>query len=670
MGHNYTMIEFAKVMTYVADSDSNHLDVGSFMYAFLTPFALSALVPAFTYTIVHEKQQRLREMMKMMGMEMRTYWTVNFVYDAIVYTFVAAVYGLVGRLFGIRALTQVDTTLQFLLFSGWGVAQIALSFILSCFFSTSRSATIGSYMFVTFSCLTSFVFSLALWPVDQDKEAHWSTLMYPPWAAFRAYAIIGLKCWHRACPSQVEGELLTCVSVLWATAPLMLGLALALDRLVPQQYGVRLHPLDAVARLLRRKRDSQRDVEAGVDMEAQDPDVAQEAAVVDKLAACGDVGARVVVRDLRKSFGSGRARKDALRGVTLHVGADECLGLLGPNGAGKTTMISLLTGVFEPSSGSATVCGYDVFTEMADIHKIVGVCPQFDYVWPELSPYETLLFYSRMRGISGKDAHRSAAELLKAVGLEMHGSKKVQELSGGMRRRLSIAIALVGDPKVIFLDEPTTGLDVMTRRQLWDVLQMAQLGRTTILTTHSMEEADALCQRIAVVADGKLRAVGTNVHLKDRFGGGYSVHASFDPHDEPRVDNFIQSIVAPHSKVTEAMTGLKTYRLPAGANVAMVFGMMVDSAAHGVVNWGITQSTLEDVFLALVDRRPPDSPEEQAGKGWRHTSSFTQSEEEGPALSALNPLLRTSLRTSAQFDDPPVLQQLRLSSLRMSTGEV
>eukprot|EP00727_Mastigamoeba_balamuthi_P003068 m51a1_g12759 hypothetical protein (671) ;mRNA; r:826-3464 len=450
MGHNYTLHEFAKVMPYVAHTEGTEEDVGSFIFAFLTAFVLSSLVPVTVNTIVQEKQQHL------MGMSTHAYWASHFVFSLVVYTVVVAEYVSVGLCFRIRSFTQTAWELQLALYSGWGVNQVALSFLLSSAFDRTRTASIACYVFVTLCCISSFVFSLALWPIDQDKRAHWLTLMFPPWAAYRAFATIGLRCWvfQRAtrCPAYIEGELVT-----------------------------------------------------------------------------------LLVRDLRKVYDNGTV---ALDHVSLHADKDQCLGLLGPNGAGKSTLLSVLTGATLASSGSASICGFDVQTSVGAAHRVVGVCPQFDCVWPDLSPYETLLFYSRIRGLWGADAHESAMQLLASVGLELHRDKRVRELSGGMRRRLSIAIALVGDPRVVFLDEPTTGLDVVTRRQLWDVLLRAQRGRTTVLTTHSMEEAEALCNRIAVVAEGRLQAIGTSLHLKERFGSGYTLLISFHPDDEARATEY------------------------------------------------------------------------------------------------------------------------------------
>eukprot|EP00727_Mastigamoeba_balamuthi_P013914 m51a1_g9145 hypothetical protein (836) ;mRNA; f:87108-90307 len=593
-------------------------DFGSYIFAYLTPFALSFLVPVYVYTIVHEKQQRLREMMKMMGLRMRMYWAINFVYDCVLYLVVIVLYVAIGLAFRLRVFTQTAGFIQFLLYAGWGLSQISFAFLLSTFFSKSRNATVGSYMVVIFSILISFIWNQAAWSVEDGKQSFWLVLLYPPWAAYRAWSVVGINCGLLQCPSTLSAELKTIVSVLWVSVPVMLVLALYLDQVLPSEWGVRRHPLFFLSPLRRLGPKSVVDPlkvtvgprdEAGEGESAEvpagqdaDPDVQEEARVVQALLRSPNMSeeAPVVVDGVRKVYGSGKERKVALSGVSLRVQRNECLGLLGPNGAGKTTLISVLTGLFPATGGRAAIAGFDVADNLDEIHKVLGVCPQFDTLWPELTPLETMLFYARMRGIAGSHAAEAARSILTSVGLGDAVDRQVMALSGGMRRRLSIAVSLVGEPRVLFLDEPTTGLDVVTRRELWDVLMRAQAGRSTVLTTHSMEEADALCQRIAIVTGGRLKAIGTNVHLKDRFGGGYSIKLSFKPENEGHVDRFVES-VAPGARETDSLKGLKSFRVPAGVSVAGLLGQMVTGQKEGIVtNWGLAQATLEDVFLALV----------------------------------------------------------------------
>jgi ABC-type multidrug transport system ATPase subunit len=181
----------------------------------------------------------------------------------------------------------------------------------------------------------------------------------------------------------------------------------------------------------------------------------------------------------------------------------------------------MLTGLYKPESGNAWVAGYDLKNNLELVQLQIGVCPQFDILWQDLTVEEHLLFYARMKGATPNVEKAVAAKAMKEVYLTKFANFRVKQLSGGMKRRLSVAISLVGDPKIVYLDEPTTGLDPENRRQLWDILAEAKGKRAIILTTHSMEEADVLCSRIAVMTKGVLRCIGQQVRLKTLYGGGY-----------------------------------------------------------------------------------------------------------------------------------------------------
>eukprot|EP00343_Euplotes_focardii_P012019 CAMPEP_0205834014 /NCGR_PEP_ID=MMETSP0206-20130828/50457_1 /ASSEMBLY_ACC=CAM_ASM_000279 /TAXON_ID=36767 /ORGANISM="Euplotes focardii, Strain TN1" /LENGTH=334 /DNA_ID=CAMNT_0053140841 /DNA_START=697 /DNA_END=1698 /DNA_ORIENTATION=+ len=226
------------------------------------------------------------------------------------------------------------------------------------------------------------------------------------------------------------------------------------------------------------------------------------------------------MRKVYPGFG-GRPPKVATKKFCLRIKKGELFGLLGPNGAGKTTLISMLTGLYRPDAGNAWVAGFDIKSDLDQVQLQMGVCPQFDILWSDLTVEEHLLFYARIKGISPKEEKAMVKQAMDEVYLQRFAKFKVNQLSGGMRRRLSVAISLVGDPKIVYLDEPSTGLDPENRRQLWDILAEIRGTRAVMLTTHSMEEADVLCNRIGIMTDGMLRCLGPQVRLKTLYGGGY-----------------------------------------------------------------------------------------------------------------------------------------------------
>lgn len=220
--------------------------------------------------------------------------------------------------------------------------------------------------------------------------------------------------------------------------------------------------------------------------------------------------AAIMLHHLRKVYPTrnGNPPKVAVHDLSLGIERCECFGLLGPNGAGKTTTLRMMEGFLDPSSGFAVIEGYSIGADMDSIYSMMGACPQHDLLWQGLSGREHLLFYGRIKNLSGITLHRAVDDGLRSVNLFSVGDDLVSTYSGGMKRRLSVAIALMGDPLVVYLDEPSTGLDPSSRRLLWDVIKKARLDKAVVLTTHSMEEAEALCDRLGIFVGGRLRCVG------------------------------------------------------------------------------------------------------------------------------------------------------------------
>jgi ABC-2 type transport system ATP-binding protein len=218
---------------------------------------------------------------------------------------------------------------------------------------------------------------------------------------------------------------------------------------------------------------------------------------------------------LSKTFGD----HVAVAGLDLSVAKGELFSLLGPNGAGKTTTIKMLCCLLRPSGGTASILGHDISADPLAVKQVIGVSPQETAVAPNLNAWENLGLMAGLHGIDRPRAHRRAAELLEVTGLANRANDKAKHYSGGMQRRLSVAMALVSDPDVVFLDEPTIGLDPQARRGMWEYIAGLKGDTTIVLTTHYLEEADALADRIAVIDGGALVALGTPDELKDGIAG-------------------------------------------------------------------------------------------------------------------------------------------------------
>jgi len=223
----------------------------------------------------------------------------------------------------------------------------------------------------------------------------------------------------------------------------------------------------------------------------------------------------LVAKDLHKSFNE----RKAVNGVSFSIHKGEIFGFLGPNGAGKTTTIRMLSTVLEPDKGSVTIGGHSTKRDADAVRALIGVCPQDLALYEDLSALDNMVFFGRMVGLDGKEAREQAMKHLKMMGLEGRVKGKIAKFSGGMKRRINLAIALVGSPRLLFLDEPTVGIDPQSRNNIYETIEgLRDKGMTILYTTHYMEEANRLCNRVAIIDGGQIIALDTPHNLKKQIG--------------------------------------------------------------------------------------------------------------------------------------------------------
>ena len=283
----------------------------------------------------------------------------------------------------------------------------------------------------------------------------------------------------------------------------------------------------------------------------------------------------------------------------LGIRKGECLALLGPNGAGKSTLISILTGLFTPTKGTALIEGHDIKTEMESIHKMIGICPQFSLLWDQLTCREHLLFFARLKGVPPESVDTFVLTALEKVGLALAADRLASNLSGGMKRRLSIAMALVGDPLFLVMDEPTTGLDPETREELWRTLLKVKKGRAILLATHAMEEADLLCERVSILSRGDLKCLDGPLQLRQRFCPDYSLSVNFAP-------GFGAAAVLGAMQGVEVMSEFENAARLKVATNAVKLSELFRTMEYGIeqgywTDWGVEKESLENVFLSVVE---------------------------------------------------------------------
>jgi ABC-type multidrug transport system ATPase subunit len=562
------------------------------------------LLPIFTYALLRERSLYLFEMMRIQGLPVLPYWLGNYLYSFLFGSLFSLLAFVTGIILGLRGFS-FEMFLTLLL----GAHSVScLSIFLSSLFTSIATGNSFSFL-VVFSSIVipAFLASSTVASTGQVIAA-----LIPPVGLAQALMFILTGSY-----SQWITSFFLCL--VGSTILLLFGVYLHEIRSSP--YLVAKDPLMG---LFQRKKSAK--IESLKQEQETDADIEEE-----NIRATQPKSSQEAIRvvNLRKAFG----QKEVVRGISLLINYGECFGLLGPNGAGKTTTLSMIIGAISPTSGQILIDGEP---RTDDLWKRVGVCPQFDTVWPDLTVEEHFIFYCRLRGVTSSQIANRARNIAVAVELDGDAYRMMaSQLSGGMRRRLSIGITLAANPRVLIFDEPTTGLDPVTRRQIWKLIEKlkADTQRCTVITTHSMEEADSLCNRIGIVCIGKLRAIGSQVHLKNKFGAGLKLgfvcNLAFD--GDVQSPTALQDMKAIQQKYIEQLTiQVKsilcqdaflepiqsqllnpskkwnvslTFSISRASKdeIAEIFSKVEDfcSQQH-IQEWGFSQSSMEDVFIKVA----------------------------------------------------------------------
>ncbi|KAK3826132.1 MAG: hypothetical protein J3Q66DRAFT_309581 [Benniella sp.] len=412
-------------------------------------------------------------------------------------------------------------------------------------------------------------------------------------------------------------------------------LTLYFDQVVADDYGNRRHPLFfldptfyglhfrkkmdtrewiAAQTADKNKRDAKRQAmlksHGGKSVEAEDDD---DVRVERDVALDPNFETQARICNLQKvfresAFSSSPLDKIAVKDLCLTLQEGKLLALLGQNGAGKSTTMNMLSGLTKSTGGDAMFYGLSMNSEMAEIRSMMGVCPQHDILFGDLTAEEHIELYAGLKNVPKHEIPRLTEERLKAVRLWKVKDRPSHTYSGGMKRRLSMVISTLGDPKIIFLDEPTTGMDPTNRRHVWTFIEKFKQGRIIILTTHSMEEADILGDRICVMAHGRLRAIGSSIHLKNKFGAGYRISLVTDPANAEYVKSIIESKV-PDCILKDDSAGALLYQFPptSMSSIPRLVQWLEGGDAQPLIHgYGISQTSLEEVFLKLIRDANPE----------------------------------------------------------------
>nr|XP_044248856.1 LOW QUALITY PROTEIN: phospholipid-transporting ATPase ABCA1-like [Drosophila takahashii] len=547
--------------------------------------------------IAAEKEKQLKEVMKIMGLRNWLHWAAWFVKSIIQLTFSAILIATalkVDTKYGSVLENTSFTVLLFFLIS-YIIASICFCFMTASLFSkASTASTVTALTLLIAHIPYSFTFDVSL-----SSKLGWSLI--PNTAVGLGFKLIvnfeevgdGLQ-WSSLFTPASDGDSLTVgavIMMMMTSSVIYMIICLYVEQVRPGDFGVpRVWNFPFTREFWGIKSTKIENDSEFVQMDQLDPKA------FEKELEGKQIGLQI--KDLRKRF----ADKTVVKGLTMNMFKDEITVLLGHNGAGKTTTISMLTGMIPPTSGAAIINGYDITTHTEEARMSMGICPQNNVLFNGMSVSNHIRFFSRIKGLRGEEVEAEVAKYLKMIQLEDKANVPASKLSGGMKRKLSVCCALCGGTKVVLCDEPSSGMDPAARRQLWDLLQKEKVGRTLLLTTHFMDEADVLGDRIAIMCDGKLQCLGTTFFLKKQYGSGYRLICVKD--DDCRTDKvtaLLNRYIPGLQPVLDIGAEL-SYQLPDRYSLKFeeLFNELEERSDDLHLNgYGVSITSLEEVFMKV-----------------------------------------------------------------------
>ncbi|KAK0597531.1 hypothetical protein LWI29_026223 [Acer saccharum] len=577
---------------------------------------------------VFEKEQKIREGLYMMGLKDGIFhlsWFIAYALQFAVSSVIITVCTM-GSLF-----KYSDKTVVFSYFFSFGLSAITLSFLISTLFTRAKTAiAVGTLSFlgaffpyytvndeavsmivkVAASLLSPTAFALGSVNFADYERAH-----------------VGLR-WSNIWRESSGVNFLVCLLMMLFDALLYCVIGLYLDKVLPRENGVRYRWNFIFQKCFWRKETTIKHHVSRAEVKINDNLSKENASLLGKDSCHMEMisldmkqqeldGRCIQMRNLHKVYATKKGNCCAVNSLQLTLYENQILALLGHNGAGKSTTISMLIGLLPPTSGDALVFGKNIITDMDEIRKGLGVCPQHDILFPELTVREHLEMFAILKGVKKDLVENVVADMVDEVGLADKINTVVRALSGGMKRKLSLGIALIGDSKVVILDEPTSGMDPYSMRLTWQLIKKKKKGRIILLTTHSMDEAEELGDRIAIMGNGSLKCCGSSLFLKHQYGVGYTLTLVKSAPAASAAADIVYRHIPSATCVSEVGTEI-TFKLPLASSSS--FGSMFreietcmkrsvfndekrgseDANYLGIESYGISVTTLEEVFLRVA----------------------------------------------------------------------
>ncbi|KAE8876271.1 ABC transporter A family member 1 [Phytophthora fragariae] len=579
--------------------------------------------------LMSERETRSRELMKILGVKESSI-VISWYLTYIVILFVSCVLQALAA--GAKLFPNTNVVLLFLFFFLFSMSVLGFAFMISSMFSKSRT---GVYVgFITFFIM--YGVTGAFNDSSSESSKNITCLLAPVGLVFGINSLASSETSHVGISFATASQRIDNFrfsTALWYFALdtiLYTLLGLYFEKVIPKEYGTPekwYFPLRPsywrksrkfVASAQMNENGSAVQVDMNRNIEPVSADLREQERSGEALSVLG----------LRKVFPVPGGEKEAVKGLHINMYSGQITCLLGHNGAGKTTLISMLTGVTPPTAGEATFHGLSFREDMDEIRESLGICFQHDVLYPELSVQDHLEFYARIKGYTGEALADEVTAKIGEVGLVDKRDTITSALSGGMKRKLSVAISLLGDSSLVFLDEPTSGMDPYSRRSTWEILMGNRQNRVMVLTTHFMDEADILGDRIAIMAEGELRCCGSALYLKNQFGVGYNLTIVKEENcNDANVIDFVSRYI-PSSRVLSNVGTEIAFQLPldSSSQFPEMFRKL-DENLHKlqVLSYGISVTTMEEVFIKVAEASDEDQQHTLQNRVKQHAVSTQDS---------------------------------------------
>jgi len=592
-----------------ASEEQLYDQINSFLQGTFISLAFCIIPAGIIYNVVWEKVSHVKHQQYVSGTGPLAFWLGEFLFDWLIFIPACAVATVLLLAFDIEGLGGAAGGVIFLVSAMYGFAVTPFTFLIGRLFNDPMKAQMTVVMGYMVSCL---VLILVDWFIDLIADEDSST-----WQVNRDLRFI-----YRLFPPYLLGNTILQLSTRdvfffhpeglsmwdWEVSGRNL-LYMAWEGLF---YFVINLLLEYVAHSPALRNFLRINVNQPKDQEELDGDVLEERARIEKLIEGGvdeTLGVKypIIINRLRRVFKTGSKKcrrlpnKVAVRDLSYAIPRGEVFGFLGVNGAGKTTTLRLLTGIFPPSEGTAYLNGFPI-TDQMNVRRSIGYCPQFDALFDLLTARETIKVYGLIKGLSGEDLESQSQTMIDKLLLTDYQDKCAGTYSGGNKRKLSVSIALIGEPPIVFLDEPSTGIDPVARRFMWNFISETMNGRSVILTTHSMEECEALCHRIGILVNGQLTCIGTSQHLKSRFGNAFEVTITMSKQGDE--DRLLERFRGEFNTVTKQECHNVTLKVKidkGSYELPEIFERLSNAKERmGFESFAVQQTSLEQVFIQMA----------------------------------------------------------------------